>query len=123
MNEYLRSFVIGSSWLSFIIFFIKVSNLSNNIKNYKYETYTILAPIYLGMMNMLSLYIQKKYNLSLRNRLIIISIISSLCIIIMVKLFKLYNYNENEYLAYTIRIFMNHFLIYNVIIYFIEDNI
>ena len=51
MNEYLKSFVIGSSWFAFIIFFYAVySYEQQNIINYKFDEYTFKAPIVLGLI-------------------------------------------------------------------------
>ena len=49
MKEYVKSFVIGSSWLVFILFFIAVSSY-NKIKiiKYSYGDYTKEAPFLLG---------------------------------------------------------------------------
>ena len=123
MNEYLKSFVIGSSLPVFFLFFLKVASLDNNIKNYSYKTYTFIAPLYFGIMNMISRYLQNKYNLTLRERFLLIGIISPIIVMIFAKLMNSYNITEKEWIRYYIRLFLKHFLTYNLIIYFLEANI
>ena len=121
--SYLKSFVIGSSFPVFILFFIAVRKISNNIKNYKYEDYTLIAPLYLGLMNMISLYLTKYFNLNVRTRYLIIGIISPLIVITFARLNNSYNYDNTEWTRYSIYLMMKHFLIFNFIIYNIESSV
>lgn len=121
-NQYLKSFVIGSSFPVFIQFFISVS-LMNKVRNYSYESYTLIAPLYLGLMNMLSLYIGNKYNLLLGRRLFYTSIISPIIVILFVTLNKSYNFTNAERNKYYCIIFIKYFIAFNIIIYFLESNI
>jgi hypothetical protein len=114
---YLKSFVIGSSWFVFILFFLSVMKIKN--KNYSYELYTIIAPFYLGLMNMLSLYLANKYKLSLRQRFLLIGIISPLIVIIFAKLSNSYNYTSKKWYEYYVYIIVKHMLIFNIIIYYL----
>jgi hypothetical protein len=57
MNPYLKSFIIGSSFPSFILYFLAVRVAKN--KNYRFEDYAFIGPLSLGVNNMLSLYIAK----------------------------------------------------------------
>ncbi len=118
MNDYLKSFIIGSSFPVVMLFFILVARLKN--KNYSYETYTIVAPLYLGLMNMLSLAIARKYTLSLRMRYIVIGIISPLVVITIARSLRVYNYNSREWSRYAMRVIIEHFLVFNVIVYGLE---
>ena len=67
-NDYLRAFVIGSSCIVFLPYFYAVANFDTQQFNFNYKLYTFLAPIALGLMNLLSLIISKKYNISYKNR-------------------------------------------------------
>src|SRR3989304_8714531 len=118
MNKYLRSFVIGSSFPVFLIFFLSVAFLSKDLRNYSYKTYTFLAPLYFGLMNILSLYLAQKYNLSLKQRLFYIWILSATIVSIFETLLKSYNLDNYEWLKYYFIIFLYHFIAFNIVIYF-----
>jgi hypothetical protein len=118
--RYLRSFVIGSSFPVFVIFFLVVMNISTNTKNYTYENYTLIAPIYLGVMNMLALYLANEFELSLRMRYIIIGIISPLVVIMFAYITHSYNFNGEEWRKYAATLVVQHFLIFNIIVYGLE---
>lgn len=118
--EYLKSFVIGSSYLVFVPFFLVVSQIDPTDMNYTYMTYTFVAPLYFGLMNMLSLFIQKTFSLTLNMRYLIISIISATIVSLLAVLFRTYNYTGLQWLAYSGRILVNHTLTYFVIIRTLE---
>ncbi len=123
VNEYLRSFVIGSTYLTTLLFFLTVRNIPDTVKNYSYEDYTLIAPLYLGLMNTLSLYLSKVYNLSLRQRLVLIGLISPLIVISFAYSSSVYNFTMEEWVRYAFRLMLKHFAIYNIVIYFLESNI
>ena len=52
--KYLKQFVIGSSYLVFAPFFYAVEN-NQPKKTYDYYNYTLIAPIWFGVWNVLSL--------------------------------------------------------------------
>lgn len=116
--DYLKSFIVGSSFPVFIFFFLSVMNLPH--KNYSYEFYTIIAPLYLGTMNMLSLYLARYYKLNLRERYLLIGILSPLIVISAVFLTGAYPFNSVSKLHYMLRIIMIHFIIFNFVVYYIE---
>lgn len=118
MSKYLKSFVIGSSYLVFLPFITSVAQLTRKTKNYSYKTYSFIAPLYLGLMNALSHMLSK----SLEKRLLLIGIISPIIVMTFATLIKSYNLSNNKWNEYYIRLFMKHFLIYNVIVYFLEKN-
>jgi len=118
MNGYLKSFIIGSSWPVVMLFFLLVSKLKN--KNYSYEAYTMIAPVYLGLMNMLSLCIARKYKLSLRMRYVVIGILSPLIIIAIATSQGAYNFTDKEWARYAMRVIIEHFFVFNVIVYSLE---
>src|SRR5260221_5037112 len=91
MNEYLRSFIIGSSWPAFVFFFYVVGKYDDIIKNYSYSSYTLVAPIFLGCLNMFGLFLSHQYHLERTNRFLITGIIGATLISITITLFKVYN--------------------------------
>jgi len=93
-NEYLRAFVIGSSCFVFLPYFFVVSRFDPKKINYHYISYTFFAPIALGLMNVVSLFIAKLYNLSDIHRYLLISILAPTMVLLCVILLKAYNYTK-----------------------------
>jgi hypothetical protein len=119
--EYLRAFVIASSFLVFLPHFIAVAGLDETKINYTYKQYTFVAPLYYGIMNMLSLYIALQFNLSNRQRYLVVGTLSPLIVISFSYFFKTYEYKGNEWLQYGLGLFVKHFLIWNLIVYTLNE--
>ena len=119
MNSYLKSFIIGSSFPSFILYFLAVKFAKN--KNYKFEDYVFIAPVFLGLTNSFSLYIATKYNLSLKTRMLGTSIFLSFFVF-------LFDYYTNQYKITKLKdwfimylaIFSIYFVVFNFVIYNLE---
>jgi hypothetical protein len=118
--EYIRAFVIGSSFPVFLPHFIAVAGLDERNLNYTYKQYTFVAPLYYGLMNALSLYLALWLKLSDRNRYLLIGTLSPLIVILFSYTFQTYDYQGTEWLTYGIGLFVKHFLIWNVIVYFLN---
>ncbi len=124
--DYLRSFIIGSSGLVFVQHLILLSLAPESHFDYSYKIYSINTPLYYGLMNMLALYIGKTFNLSLKMRLFVTSIISviyivSLSYFVSSKLYKPYKeYDNKDWIRYILRNGARHLVAFNVIIYFLE---
>ena len=119
-KELLKSFIIGSSIPAFIILFVAVIYLFK-IKEatFNYYRYSILAPIGIGFLSMLSKYISITYNINLKNSYFIISLLSALFVSINISRGKgAYKFKSNNrwYFQYLL-IFIGHLFIYNKIIY------
>jgi len=118
MINYLKAFIIGSSWpvviIPFILYFSAIDKPSN------LKTYAIYAPYYIGIMNIVSLALQDIFQLSTQNRLILITLISSLLIIYIVKSNNIYNFSDRKWQKYYLLSLTLHFIIYNIIIYNME---
>jgi Na+-transporting NADH:ubiquinone oxidoreductase subunit NqrB len=117
MVNYLRAFVIGSSLFVFILFFITVYKIDPNKRNYTYLEYTIIAPIYLGFINMFALWISNTFNLSRRKKYLYMSIIAPLFIIFYVYSNNIYSFSLNEWIEYVLGIFLLYLFVFNIIIY------
>ena len=116
MDKYLKSFVIGSSFPVFSLWFLRYQTIKK--KKWTYESATIINPLYFGLMNTLSVYLAEKYKWNLRKRFVIISILSTLFLVILTTTFNFYSFTEiSQYFKYYLRIFISHFITYNVIIY------
>ena len=122
-NEYLRSFVLGSSWLVFIPYFYIVSNFDPQQFNFDYKLYTYFAPAALGIMNLISLIIAKKYNISTKNRFLYTSIIAPTLVLFTVIYFNIYNYTILDWFYHTINLYLLYFIVFNYIIYNLDKNI
>lgn len=125
-RELLKSFIIGSSILSFIIFFIGVTYFIKYEKSaiFDYHTYSILAPIGLGFASLFAKYIHLMYNIKLKKAYFIISILSALFICLKVtieweQVYKFKIYTQRSHIQYLL-IFMTHLFVYNIIIYSLD---
>ncbi len=118
--EYLRAFVIGSSMLVFLPHFAAVANLDEHKLNYTYKQYTFVAPLYYGLMNMISLFLAMQLQLSRRNRYLLIGTVSPLIVISFSYFAKTYDYTQNEWVSYGMGLFMKHFLIWNIIVFLLD---
>jgi len=122
INQYLRAFVIGSSFFVFFPYFFIVSNFEKKMYNFSYKYYTFLAPIALGLMNVFSLIIANYLNLSKKNRFLLMSILSPAIVASFALLIKAYNFKNNyEVLLYIIKLFALYYIVFNYIIFFLDE--
>lgn len=119
-NEYLRAFVIGSSFFVFAPFFFAVSRFDKKKINFDYVTYTFLGPIGLGIMNVISLLIANQFNLSRRIRYLVISLLTPTYVTAMVIFLKLYNYSKMEWIHHIWKLYLFYFIIVNFDLYFLD---
>ena len=122
--DYLKSFIIGTSGPVWFLHMAALALRNINFYDYSFKAYSLLAPIYYGLMSMFALYIGKTFNLTLRKRLFITSIIS-ICIITCFnyfysrKKYKPYkNYSAKEWLIYILTNGARHIIAFNLIIYY-----
>ena len=121
MNKnYLRAFVIGSSFLVIFPHLFAVSRLDESKINYTYKQYSFIAPMYYGLMNALSLYIALTFELTNNLRYILIGSISPLIVIAFSYFNKTYTYEGAEWVTYGIRLFLKHFLIWNIVVFLLD---
>ena len=116
--KYLKQFVIGSSIIPTIWYLFSVKN--NDRKTYDYFNYSIVAPIWFGLWNMLSLYIAESHGLDMNKRFLVVSILSAFAIMIIAKMMKSYDYTEEEWMKYNVYIFIKYMIVWNLIIYNVE---
>jgi hypothetical protein len=119
-TNYFRAFIIASSIMVVLPHFLAVAQIDETKMNYTYEQYTIIAPIYYGLMNMLSLYLALTLNLSLRQRFLLIGTLSPLLVISISYFSGAYKYDTNEWLNYGVNLFIKHFLIWNIVVFFLD---
>ena len=77
-KELVKSFVIGSSIISYLIILLVVIYLFKNKQaTFDYYRYTVLAPIGIGLLSVLSKYISIRYKISLKTTYFLFSILSA----------------------------------------------
>jgi hypothetical protein len=121
-NQFLRAFVIGSSFFVFFPYFFIVSSLKKTNVNYSYKYYTFLAPIALGLFNVLSLYLSIIFNLTEINRFILISLLAPTLVALTVYFFKAYN-NLNtfsDWFNYLWKLYLLYFIVFNFDVYLLD---
>jgi hypothetical protein len=121
-----KSFVLGTSILAAIPHLLIVGFIKNKTFDFSYKWYSILAPLYFGLMNALSVMLAKRYNWSLSQRLLYISFISiafivSLNYFISSRYYKPYSdYKTKDWLMYVLKNGALHLFVFNMLIYHIE---
>jgi hypothetical protein len=122
VNQYLRAFVIGSSFFVFIPYFLAVKYLSEQkLINYSYENYTLYAPIGLGLYNIFSLYVANKMKISKRYSLFLLSIIAPSVVAIGIYTRKAYNYTSiNQWFNHIWKLYLVYFIVFNFILYYLD---
>jgi hypothetical protein len=123
-NQYLRAFVIGSSFFVFIPYFIAVKSFDKRLVNYSYENYTLYAPIGLGLYNVLSLYIANQFNLTKRNRFFLISLLAPTLVVLTVYFLKAYNYTTiQQWFNHIWKLYLLYFIVFNFVVYYLDKHV
>lgn len=116
--DYFKYFVLGSSFLMVVPFYTIVVNLDPKIKNYSFENYVFVAPLYLGAMAVLSLYLRNTLNLTKTQSLLLVSIIAPTFTALYVWCMKMYNIQWWKYAVY---LYVVYFIVFNFLFYYIES--
>jgi len=123
-NQYLRAFVIGSSFFVFIPYFMAVKSFDKKLVNYSYENYTLYAPIGLGLYNVISLYIANKFNLTKKNRFLLISILAPTLVVLTVYFLKAYNYTSmQQWCNHIWKLYLLYFVVFNFVVYYLDKHV
>ena len=122
----LKAFLIGSSWVSFIIFFLgfhyyidkfnKNNCIERLLKIEPYYAYTILAPFYIGLMSALAVICNIYFKMSTTHSFLLIGFISALIVSIVIRYCDVYNFTESRYIEQYIRLQFYHFALFSIII-------
>jgi hypothetical protein len=120
MNQYLRAFIIGSSYPVFFLFFLEVSKFKREYFNFDYTRYTFIAPPALGLMNVVSLYIAEWYDISKELRFLLMSLLAPTIVLSVVAFLKIYNYTKEQWFSHIIKVYFLYFIIFNVIVYTLD---
>ena len=124
--KYLKEFIITSSVALYLPVFYNV----NRIKEEKgwifpYHIYTMFLPLAASLSNVISLIVRDYFGLLNSTRFLLLTIITWLFSISVVKYFKLYNFTDNEYKMnkYRLKSFIGYFIYWNIVIYNLEKYI
>lgn len=107
----LKSFIIGSSFPVFILFFLAVRQMDQKIRNFTYQDYTLIAPLYLGLMNILGGVLFQG-----TNRYLYTGLLSGSIVAMIATLLKTYKYSRERWLQYYFHIIFKHVVIYTIIV-------
>lgn len=118
--SFLRAFVLGTSALIVFPHYLAVANLDPSKLTYTYESYTFIAPLYYGLMNVVSLYLALAFALSRRQRYLLIGVLSPLLVTSLAYFMGTYPYTNVEWLWYAVRLFVMHFLNWNVVVFSLD---
>ena len=122
--QYLRAFVIGSSFLVFFPFFLAVYNFNAKDINYTFSEYAFVAPFSTGVMNMSSLFISNAFELSRRFSIFIVSLVAPILVLAFVKINKLYNYKSaSVWFSHIWKMTLMYLIVWNVVVYNIDKYI
>jgi peptidoglycan/LPS O-acetylase OafA/YrhL len=121
--QYLRAFVIGSSFLVFAMYFLAVLSVPRSKRRYSYESYTFVGPLALGLTNTLALWVSNRLGLSRRVRYLGMSIVAPLAVLSFVYLSKAYRFNWDEWKHYIVILFVLYFFVCNVVLYQLDKNV
>lgn len=119
--KYLREFAIGSSWLVVVQSLYMAAYRRPN-KNWPYDKYSLIAPVWFGLWNVISLVIAEHFGLTMRMRFLVVSIMSYIGILAIAKGFKTYNFTQEQWNEYYIYMFIKYMITWNIIVYYIEKN-
>lgn len=108
----LKSFIIGSSLPVFALFFLAVRKIDPLVRNFSYQDYTLIAPLYLGLMNLLGGIL-----FSGTHRYLYTGLLSGVVVALAATLFKSYNFETNKrWYQYYLYIILKHIIVFSVII-------
>ena len=123
MDGYLRAFVIGSSFYVFALFFFIVFQFDPKKAHFSYKKYTFIAPIGLGIMNMIALWMARTWNLTRRMKYFVASILAPSCVLAYVYMSKTYTYTQTEWISHIIGLFVLYSFVFNVILFELDSRV
>jgi signal transduction histidine kinase len=127
-TQLIKGFVVGSSWPVFVLFFMgfysysynKKINENNCLSKYlnidPYYFYTIMAPLYLGTMTSIAIYLHQNYDISIEKSFLIISLISAFITSLAITICSIYNFSDERLKEQYLRLIIYHLIIYNLVI-------
>ena len=119
--NYLLQFIIASNILIFLPFYNFVhTSIEKGILNYDYYSYSIIAPLYFGSLNVLGTFIQNIFKFSDLIKYLLITICSYTILMITLHSRNLYNFDKKEMYYHQINVFINYLFIWTIVINLME---
>lgn len=117
-DQVLVSFVIGSCILVILPFLLGIYLIPDLKSQINMCTYPIIAMVYFGLMNVLALILGELFDLSLFQRLLLITVISVLCVSFWITYRQIYTWTDPQrWLLQYCLIALGHSLAFLGIIY------
>jgi hypothetical protein len=116
MSDYVKAFVIGSSYPVFIPFFYAVSQYDESMINYGYKSYTLIAPLFLGTLNVVGLYLANTYGLSRMKRFGLTGTLGALTVATTITVFKAYNFSTARWIQQYVSLIIVYIFVFCVIV-------
>ena len=133
MRDIVTAFIVGSSFPAFFLFFIGFYSyqgrfdqdncLENTFGLDPYYAYTLLAPLYIGMMSAIAAYLSSTYELSTKVAFGIISFVSAIIVSIAITQCDIYRFDRERLYEQYVRLVFYHALLYVLIVATIYDYI
>jgi hypothetical protein len=123
MKDLLKAFIIGSCWFSFVIFFlgfygmqsgVNKNNCSSFLYGNTYMLYTVMAPLYIGLMSSLAIAMRNYLKISTREAFVVTGIISATIVYVFISLCSVYKADPGDFKY--LRLLIYHFFLYSGII-------
>ena len=114
----LKEFMVGSTGIVSLLFYIIYFNLPDNIKTNKAvsnEKYAFMVPIYFGIMNVLMLALKRNFELTNMAAIPVTTLISSIIVFSAAYFNGIYNITGTNWLKYFIILFILHFVSFSII--------
>ena len=124
IKQLLTAFIVGSSWISFALFFLGFHTYKGKFKKNNclnkyiepYYFYTLFAPVYMGIMSVIAVYIHQHYNMSIEKSFIIISLVSPVIVSVAITMCDIYNFNQLRLIEQYARLIIYHSILFNLVI-------
>ena len=115
----IKQFITGSTPFTILPLYYFVNR--TNKKNYSLYKYAIIAPIWLGFWNVVIYILSNYFNWSPRFRFLVLSFVTYFLSIMISHYLKSYTFTEKEWKKYYFYLFVIHFVMWNLIVYNIEN--
>ena len=115
----IKEFIAGSSYLVVAPFFYGFNKIKKNEKSF--YKYSFIAPLWFGLWNIISLLIAKTFGLNKTMRFLLITIISLAIVVSYAKYKNIYEFSKNDWYKYYVYMFLAYLIVWNVIIYNVEN--
>ena len=111
----IKQFFSGSTPITILPLYYLANKIQK--KNYPFYKYAIIAPIWLGIWNVICYYFVKED----LNRLLFTTVVTYLLSIFLAHYLDSYKFNKQEWNKYYISLFFVHLIMWYVVIYLIEN--